>query len=307
MKTPILLEKLPADRDPQVVYLNGLATGSRRTMRAALENIAQVFGVRADQLAWSHLRHAHIRAIRAALARTYAPSTANRHLTALRGVLKEAWRLGHLSADDYMKLNDIKAIKGKRQPRGRYLTQDEFARMLHTCAPRRAIDIRDLAVLLVLYACGLRREELVKLHIRDFNAGALRVFGKGNAERVVPVNSGVLLALQRWLEVYPTHDKDVALFVPINKHGKFADRPLTTQAVYNMVVSRALKAGIEKLSPHDFRRTLVSNLFDAGVDVATIADIVGHVSIEMTRKYDRRSERVRRDAVEKLTLPNLPE
>lgn len=127
-----------------------------------------------------------------------------------------------------------------------------------------------------LYAYGLRHEELVSLRIRDFNAGALRVLGKSNAER------GVLLALQRWLGVNLANDKDAPPFVLINKHSKFADRPLTTQAVYDMVVRRC---------------TLVSNLFDAGVAMATIADIVGHVSIEMTRKYDRRPEQVRRGRV----------
>src|SRR5216683_6923516 len=98
-----VLDKVALDRHPVAVYLARLAPSSRRTMHAALNAIAGLLSDdRCDawSLAWEKLRYRHTTAVRALLADgRYAPSTANRHLAALRGVLKECWRLGYVSAE----------------------------------------------------------------------------------------------------------------------------------------------------------------------------------------------------------------
>ncbi|HEV2122002.1 MAG TPA: integrase, partial [Chloroflexota bacterium] len=94
----------PAELHPAAVYLARLAPGSRSTMRTALDTIARLLsgGTHdATSLAWPSLRYQHTQAVRAALADRYAPSTANKHLAALRGVLQEAWRLGLVPAEEY--------------------------------------------------------------------------------------------------------------------------------------------------------------------------------------------------------------
>src|SRR5262249_8005187 len=106
-------ETVPADRHPASVYLASLGTGSRRTMRQSLEVIAGFLsGGRADirTLAWGRLRYQHTQAVRTALAGQYAPQTTNKMLTALRGVLKEAWRLGLMDAENYHRAVDLKRI-----------------------------------------------------------------------------------------------------------------------------------------------------------------------------------------------------
>jgi len=112
-------------RHPVAVYLARLAPGSRRSQRAALESTAGLLttgqlGI--DEFPWHRLGYQHTQALRAALAERFSPATANRHLAALRGVLREAWRLGLMSAEDLQRSIDLPAVRGERLPRGRALS-----------------------------------------------------------------------------------------------------------------------------------------------------------------------------------------
>lgn len=290
---------VPADKHPAKVYVGSLASGSRRTMITALENIAQIFQVDAMRLDWTAIRYQHVQTIRAHIAELYAPATANRHLAALRGVLKESWRLGYMTAEEYQRATDFKLIKGERDLMGRYIEAWEFERLIDTCYKKRKTnDLRDACMLSVLYVCGLRREELVTFALPDYEQTKIRVIGKGNKERRVPVNEQLQPFMAEWLQL--RGDLDGAFFTNLSN-----GEPLTTDAVYSMVVRRGAAAGIASLSPHDLRHAFISNLFDQGVDISTIADLAGHDSVEQTRKYDRRPERARANAVEKLFIPGL--
>ncbi len=93
------------------------------------------------------------------------------------------------------------------------------------------------------------------------------------------------------------------LFWPITKKGLMVRRRLSPQAVWKRVRKRAAQAGLPALSPHDFRRTFVGDLLDAGVDLPTVSALAGHSNVTTTARYDRRPERVKRAAAMKLTLP----
>ncbi len=290
---------VPADQHPVAVYIASLSKGSHRTMQAALENIAQLFGVKTELLDWTAIRYQHVQYIRSKLAETYAPATANRHMAALRGVLREVWQLGYMTADEYLRAAKVKPIKGQRVLAGRYLDDDLVEQLINTCLKvRNPNNVRDAAIIGVLHVCGLRRDELVSLDVQDYSNKEVRVIGKGNKERVVPVNKPLQKLIQSWLSI--RGDSPGALFY--NLH---TGKPLTTQAIYSMLKRRGKTVGIDELSPHDFRHTFISNLFDAGVDISTIADLAGHESVETTRRYDRRAGRAKRDAVERLTIPGI--
>ena len=118
-------------------------------MRQSLGVIAEIIsGGRADTrtLAWEKLRYQHCQAVRTALAEKYAAGTTNKMLAALRGVLKEAWRLGLTSAENYHRAVDLKAIKSETLPRGRALSSGELGsgasalRGLQTYLPRRSVN-----------------------------------------------------------------------------------------------------------------------------------------------------------------------
>ena len=116
-------------------------------------------------LDWSQLRYQHTAAIRARLAAQYAPATTNKILSALRGVLKEAWRLQQMSAEDYQRAVDIANIKAETLPAGRDLSYGEIKALADVCMnDDSAAGVRDAAIIGILATCGVRRAELVAIH-----------------------------------------------------------------------------------------------------------------------------------------------
>lgn len=304
------LDAYPLAQHPAAVYLARLTSAnSRRTMRAALDTIAALDGKDAFTLEWARLRYPHTAAIRARLAADYAPATANKLLSALRGVLKEAWRLGQMSAEDYQRAVDLENIKAETLPAGRDLSYGEIKALADVCmADTSAAGVRDAAIIGVLATCGVRRAELAALDFRDVDADSGKLIirsGKGGKDRTAYAAHGALAALRDWLAVRGSDEG--ALFHPINKGGNIQrGRGMTAQAVYKMVNKRGMQAGLGDFTPHDFRRTFVGDLLDRGVDISTVAKMAGHADVKTTARYDRRPEATKRDAAAKLHFPYQP-
>ena len=301
----------PTDGNPALVYLAGLGAGSRRTMAQALEQIAALATggtVGAQGLPWHTLHFQHTGAIRAALMGEYSPATVNKMLSALRGVLKTAWRLGLMSAEEYTRAVDLDPVGVARpeQAAGRALAPGELIGLLGVCQRDiTAAGARDAAILGLLYSCGLRRSEVVKMDVSDYDPATLALTvraSKRGKTRVVPIENGARAALQDWLHV--RGDAPGPLFVRILKNGEA--RPghrLTAQGVYDILSRRAEEAGVDSFTPHDLRRTFAGDLLDAGVDLATVQKMMGHSNPATTASYDRRGERAKRAAASKLHLP----
>jgi site-specific recombinase XerC len=143
-------------------------------------------------------------------------------------VLRGAWQLKYMTAEDFHAAAAVKSVKGsKEEPTGRALASGEILALLDAClADPSPAGYRDAAVIALLYACGPRRSELVGLDLADLSITeengeqwgkltARRGHGKGNKERSLPVAGGALDALQDWLIVRGTTPGP--LFVPINK------------------------------------------------------------------------------------------
>lgn len=296
-----------ADQNPARVYLASLAPGSVRTMAQALDVIADLAapGNTADTFPWGALRYQHTQAIRAKLATMHEAATVNKMLSALRQVLKRAWRLGQMSADEYMAAADIANVKGSKpeQAAGRALTLGELMALVSSCNDGTPTGARDAAILAVAYAGGLRRAEIVGLTMESFDAaaGVLTVHGKRNKTRTVPMQNGALAALQDWLAV--RGNAPGALFTRIGKGGRLTHEGLTTQAVYYVFTERATAAGVRAFSPHDMRRTFAGDMLDAGVDISTVQKLMGHSNVTTTAGYDRRGERAKKDAAKRLHFP----
>lgn len=296
-------ETLRADEQPVGVYLAGLSASSRRTMTTALDTIARILTGDEESSAWEvpwhRLRFQHTQAIRSVLQEKYAHTTANRMLSALRGVLRAAWKLGLMAGDDYQMAASVQSVRGETTPAGRALARGELQALLATC-DQTPLGVRDAAILSVLYGCGLRREELVTLNLTDYDRAAqeLHVRGKGNKQRAVPAGP-VVPALEDWLLVRGRQPGP--LFWGLGNRN--TGRRLTAQAVYNMLEKRTKQAGVEPLSPHDFRRTYVGDLLDAGADIVTVQKMAGHADPATTSRYDRRDSRARHKAASLLHVP----
>ena len=296
------------DRHPAAVYIARLAPGSRRTMRHALDTVARIISRGSDDaatLSWAALRYQHTTAIRTALLERYAPATANKTLAALRGVLRESWRLGLMSAEDYRRASDLQAVRGSTLPRGRALSAGELRALFEACAHDvTPAGRRDAALLALLYGGGLRRSEAVALDLADNAAatGELRIRqGKGRKDRLVYITNGGREALEAWLEVRGSEPGP--LFHPIDKAGRIYPRRLTDQVVLRILRKRGRQAGISAFSPHDLRRTFIGDLLDAGADISTVQRLAGHASVQTTTRYDRRPEAAKQKAASLLHVP----
>jgi integrase len=163
---------------------------------------------------------------------------------------------------------------------------------------------RDAAVLAVMFGAGLRRAELAALDVDDLDldAGTVTVRqGKGRKARVAHLVGGAAARLHTWLAV---RGNDAGpLFVPVNQVREIVVRRMTAQSIYNALAKRARLAGIRDVSPHDGRRTFISNLLDAGADIATVQQLAGHANIQTTARYDRRGEVAKARAVALVSLP----
>lgn len=302
-----ILPALRLDENPAAVYLASLAPGSRRTMQHALVTIADILGMD-DYLAvpWGQLRFQHTSAVRSQLMEDYSAATANKILAALRQTLKRAWRLGQMDAESYRHAVDIPSVVGDGldAAAGRALAHQEIEKLMDVClADTSPAGVRDVAILALAYTVGLRRAEFTALNIPDFDTvtNTLTVRGKRNKTRLLPLVGGTQQALLDWLVI-----RNAAvgpLFVRLWKGGKLSDRRLTTQAIYHIMEIRAKEAGVAEFSPHDFRRTFAGDLLDSGADIATVQKLMGHANTNTTARYDRRGERAKREAVQKLHLP----
>ncbi|MEO1290307.1 MAG: site-specific integrase [Chloroflexota bacterium] len=217
-------------------------------------------------------------------------------------------KLGLLSAEDYHRAVNVNNAKVDALPSGRDVRPLEIKQLLDACnlqdTPTQK-DIRDAAIIAILYATGLRRTECASLQLTDYEATSGKITitqGKGNKQRTVYIANKGKELVDLWLAVRGTHDGD--FWHAIDRHGNMdTAKGITAQAIYNMLKARAIQAGIQDFTPHDLRRTFAGNALDAGIDTVTVSKIMGHASPSTTARYDRRGERAKEKAAHKLDLP----
>ena len=146
------------------------------------------------------------------------------------------------------------------------------------------LNIRDLAMIEVLYASGIRVSELCGLNFVDFDTSrnTLQVIGKGNKQRVVPIGIPAVKALENWLKIgrpeLANKDSEIAIF--IGSRGKRIDQRTVREVVYD-----AMAAIGSHMSPHGLRHTAATHLLEGGADLRTVQEILGHASLATTQIY----------------------
>ncbi|MBW8004099.1 MAG: tyrosine-type recombinase/integrase [Planctomycetes bacterium] len=299
---------LQPSANPVAVYLASLGSGSRRAMTQALRVIAELLtGTTADpaSLPWWNMGYQHTQAIRSRLMERYSPASTNKMLAALRGVLRESWRLGFMDAEMFHRAIDIKTVKGDAIPKGRSVGSGEINALVEECYHDVSpAGMRDAAILALLYAAGLRRSEVVALDLGDYDTetGGLKIVAsKGNKARTVYLGNGAKAAMTGWINL---RGDDVGpLLYRIRKGGKMVAGRLTDQAIWVVLEKRFRQAKVKPFTPHDLRRTFAGEMLDAGVDLVTVQHLMGHASPVTTSRYDRRDEKTKMEAATKIHFP----
>ena len=171
---------------------------------------------------------------------------------------------------------------------GRYLPEvlsvEEVEAMMNAVDLSSENGLRDRAILEVLYGCGLRVSELTGLRISQvyFDEQFVRVIGKGDKQRVVPLGEMAAEAVQAYLNVRREPDAGCSDILFLNRSG----RGLSRVAVFEIVKKTALAAGIRKeISPHTFRHSFATHLVEGGADLRVVQEMLGHASILTTEIY----------------------
>lgn len=297
--------ELEAMRHPIALYLAQLSPGSRPTQILALRHVARFWGVSAWDLPWHGLTRANVQVIRAWLRDEFAPATANRMLTACKMVIRACVDLELLGAAEAESIVRVGGIKGRRVGAGRALERAELEELATSCRtdPKTARGARDAALFALLYGCGLRRAELSTLELEHVHPSLanLRVIGKGNVERLIPLPAGTRAKLGAWLELRGHAPGPLLCHVTSGDRVKLLR--YSVAGIYRCLRRIGAAAGVASFSPHDLRRTYAGDLLDRGVDLRTVQSLLGHVDIATTVRYDRRGERVRSAAAELLDVP----
>ena len=172
---------------------------------------------------------------------------------------------------------------------GRYLpnvlSEEEVAALIDSVEVSGWQGLRDRAILEVLYGCGLRVSEAVGLKISClyFKEGFIRVIGKGNKERLVPIGDVAIAAVEEYLEARRVPaDSESSDVLFLNRFG----RSLSRVSMFTMIKAQALAAGIRKeISPHTFRHSFATHLLEHGADLRIVQEMLGHESISTTEIY----------------------
>jgi integrase/recombinase XerC len=244
------------------------------------------------------------RAVRAFLAALHraglAKASVARKLASLRSFFRFLCRRGILER------NPAAALRAPRPARtlAPHLTVDEVDHLLACVAPRDPRGVRDRSIFELFYASGLRIGELTGLNLEDVDLreGLVRVRGKGNKERLVPVGSRAVAALRTYLEEREqasawsstgggTHRVPAPLFLnlrPGRRSGAAAglQSRLTPRAIQQSLVRHLAAAGLgRKITPHGLRHSFATHLLDAGADLRAIQDLLGHARLSTTQRY----------------------
>jgi integrase len=319
------LDRVAAEKSPAAAYLEQLAPGSQKAMREALSTLVSVAcgvarsaarigrGQRArasspldaHSFPWGKLRYAHALVIRETLVREgYAPKSINRMLAALRGTMREAFKMGlyGADADEYARALSVRNVQGGRRRRPRIITPAEW-RALFDCCDSSARGRRTAAFLVMLRQGGLRDWEAAGVDVADYEpaTGALYVArGKGDKQRTVWISHEGKEAIAAWLELRGTAPGP--LLCPVDRLGRVQIQRPTTEALRQWWHDLAAIAGVPSSWPHCARATAITEIAER--DGAHVAQqYAGHARLDQTGDYIQLGADRLRAASEGLRVP----
>lgn len=218
-----------------------------------------------------------------------------RILSGVKGFFK------YLMVEEVIDIDPTELINGPKMTRKlpEFLTIDEIDSMIATFDLSKAEGQRNKAILETLYSCGLRVTELVNLRLTDlhFDEGFVKVLGKGDKERLVPIGQKAIKEIKMYMpdrHSLPKIDKSSENIVFLNRRGK----KLTREMIFTIVKNAARDAGIKKtISPHTLRHSFATHLVEGGADIRVVQEMLGHESIVTTEIYTHLDREYLKDTI----------
>ncbi|MDH2415284.1 site-specific integrase [Nocardioides sp. CER19] len=285
---------------------------SLRTMAGGLNRVVKTFTKGSHSLEsfpWETVdRRLATSMIRSVAAHGYSRRTVAKDASALRVMIDCCREVGLITHAECRAAQTFEIAAGVELPQpGHFLSEADVVRIIRTCehgSGSPTTRIRDVALLLALASTAARGDELTQVDLIDVHLDERRIWlrhTKSGKPRDAWLHPTAVAGLSRWLELRGR--KTGPLFVPMSRVRPLLDRgPLSTHQAWKMVQARALEAGFEHITPHDFRRFVITTLL-ADVDLVLVAKIVGHTNPATTALYDRRPAIKMREAVATLQLP----
>ncbi|WP_390241048.1 tyrosine-type recombinase/integrase [Vibrio sp. R78045] len=319
-QTPVLKTEV-INTPPTLRYINNLRSKSSRvTMGYTLDCFARElnsFYLSNDvnlaihkhiDISWPHIDNY---AISMTLNRMHESGISavrlNTYLTAIKQSAVFACDLDLISTKELMRIKEIKALKGSRLFKGRPLNIEEVSMLFVVDAPTPT-QLRNNAMFAILTGCGLRCSELMELSVssllEESGEYSLKVLGKNDKERLVPLSDDVYFHLLTWCRLRDEHNLETdSLFVTMRKGGNPESKAFKARSsIFRIVRQRCLEVFEFKIAPHDLRRTMATLLYKSGVEVSVIQDLMGHSNISTTHRYITKDKQVFKDAVANIRL-----
>jgi integrase/recombinase XerC len=209
-------------------------------------------------------------------------TTMARKLAAIRSFFRFMLKTGRLSEDPSKSVMTPK----RDMTIPNHLSVDDMFRLLDVPQKDSILGTRNTAILETLYSTGLRISELAGLDISnvDFKAGTIRVLGKGNKERIVPVGKKAISAINRYLDKRAQKEGKPPFKTPLflnNRGGR-----LTTRSMARILDNTLKRSGLmRRLSPHGIRHSFATHMLNAGADLRALQELLGHATLSTTQRY----------------------
>lgn len=249
------------------------------------EFLARLNNIPSESIPKEYVNHKTVRDYLSYLQKNgFSRSTMARKLAALRSFVK------YLCREEVLGSNPIAAVSTPKQEKKlpRFLYQAEIQALLEAPDVTQVSGIRDKAILELMYATGIRVSELVALNLSNvyLSEGIIKVVGKGNKERIIPVGSQARDALINYLnnarvvQASNSTREEKALF--LNRFGK----RLTARSIRNIINKYVKEIALnQKVSPHTLRHTFATHLLDNNADLRSVQEMLGHVKLSTTQVY----------------------
>lgn len=270
--------------DAFLEYMRAERGASPQTLRAYASDLQQLLEFFEDvELAGAHPREvglAHLRGFVSERFDENSASSISRKISTIRSFWKFLTKKRHIDENPAELLQNPKVKQALRN----YFTVDEVFHLLDGHKADGPLGLRDMAMWETMYGSGLRVSELVSLDKRnvDLDEGWVRVIGKGNKERLVPVGRKATAALRAYFQARSTLVSAPTDAIFLNHRGG----RLTTRSVQRLLYQHLLRAGLDTdVTPHGLRHSFATHLLDAGADLRGIQELMGHASLSTTQRY----------------------